>query len=85
VAWLRKQRGGKQRGKGGVHTSVHKRSRRQRVNIASAWLLNGDHQRHSHGHGHGHGHGHQHGHSHDDHDHHDYDADTRPILTNPAN
>jgi len=37
------------------------------VNIASAWLLAGDHDHH-----HGHGHGHEH-HDHDDHDHHDHD------------
>jgi cation diffusion facilitator family transporter len=58
------------------------------VNIASAWLLSGDHD-HSHGHNHGHSHGHSHdhdddhGHDHDhdhdhahhahDHDHHDHD------------
>ncbi|MBN3785400.1 CDF family Co(II)/Ni(II) efflux transporter DmeF [Burkholderia sp. Ac-20353] len=35
------------------------------VNIASVWLLSGDH----HGHSHGHSHGHHHGHAHDDHDH----------------
>lgn len=34
------------------------------VNIASVWLLSGDH----HGHSHGHGHGHSHGHDHDDHE-----------------
>lgn len=33
------------------------------VNIASVWLLSGDHHGHSHGHSHGHGHGHdEHGH-----------------------
>ncbi|WP_321783672.1 CDF family Co(II)/Ni(II) efflux transporter DmeF [Burkholderia pyrrocinia] len=32
------------------------------VNLASVWLLSGDHH-------HGHGHGHHHGHDHDDHDH----------------
>src|SRR4051794_7634814 len=36
------------------------------VNIASAWLLGGDH---SHGHDHGHEHGHAHDHEHDDHAH----------------
>ncbi len=53
------------------------------VNIASAWLLGGDHH---HGHDHGHGHAHDdHGHDHDepdhdhahcdhDHDHHDHHA-----------
>ncbi|PCE32181.1 CDF family Co(II)/Ni(II) efflux transporter DmeF [Burkholderia ubonensis] len=35
------------------------------VNIASVWLLSGDH----HGHSHGHSHGHHHGHAHDDHGH----------------
>ena len=36
------------------------------VNLASVWLLSGDHHGHghSHGHGHGHGHGHANGHSH---------------------
>ncbi|MDN7876559.1 CDF family Co(II)/Ni(II) efflux transporter DmeF [Burkholderia aenigmatica] len=38
------------------------------VNIASVWLLSGDHHGHSHGHGHGHHHGHGHA-SHDDHAH----------------
>jgi cation diffusion facilitator family transporter len=42
------------------------------VNIASAWLLGGDH---SHGHDHGHEHGHEHGHDHDDHHHHDHAHD----------
>ncbi len=40
------------------------------VNLASAWLLGGDHHHH-HGHGHdhhGHHHGHEHGHSHAHHD-----------------
>jgi cation diffusion facilitator family transporter len=38
------------------------------VNLASVWLLSGDHHGHSHAHGHGHGHshGHDHGHDHDD-------------------
>jgi cation diffusion facilitator family transporter len=44
------------------------------VNIASAWLLSGDH----HGHGHGHSHGHHHGQCHDDHAHGD---ETKRILT----
>ncbi|SIT39973.1 Cation diffusion facilitator family transporter [Paraburkholderia ribeironis] len=39
------------------------------VNIASVWLLSGDHHGHSHGHSHGHGHGHSHGH--DEHAHED--------------
>lgn len=34
------------------------------VNLASVWLLSGDHHGHSHGHGHGHGHSHGHGHGH---------------------
>ncbi|VWB17861.1 CDF family Co(II)/Ni(II) efflux transporter DmeF [Burkholderia lata] len=38
------------------------------VNIASVWLLSGDHHGHSHGHSHGHHHGHAHG-GHDDHAH----------------
>ncbi|MDM9620115.1 CDF family Co(II)/Ni(II) efflux transporter DmeF [Rhizobium sp. S96] len=39
------------------------------VNLASAWLLRGDH--HHHGHAHGHSHGHHHGHDHaGDHAHH---------------
>ncbi|MFL9914775.1 CDF family Co(II)/Ni(II) efflux transporter DmeF [Paraburkholderia fungorum] len=37
------------------------------VNLASVWLLSGDHHGHSHGHSHGHGHGH----GHDDHAHED--------------
>jgi cation diffusion facilitator family transporter len=46
------------------------------VNIASAWLLGGDHGHgHSHGHSHGHAHGHAHDHDHDDHDHHDHGHD----------
>ncbi|SIT51797.1 Cation diffusion facilitator family transporter [Paraburkholderia piptadeniae] len=38
------------------------------VNLASVWLLSGDHHGHSHGHshGHGHGHGHEDEHSHDE-------------------
>jgi cation diffusion facilitator family transporter len=39
------------------------------VNIASVWLLSGDHHGHGHSHGHGHGHGHSHGHG--DHAHED--------------
>lgn len=52
------------------------------VNVASVWLLSGDH----HGHGHGHGHGHHHGHAHDDHhdhdhdDHHDHEAEAHRIF-----
>ncbi len=50
------------------------------VNIASAWLLSGDHHGHGHSHGHGHGHGHGHHHAHDDdHDHdHDHGHDHGP-------
>ncbi|CAJ3198549.1 CDF family Co(II)/Ni(II) efflux transporter DmeF [Burkholderia pseudomallei] len=40
------------------------------VNLASVWLLSGDHHGHSHGHSHGHGHGHGQDH-HDDHAHED--------------
>ncbi|KWZ31484.1 CDF family Co(II)/Ni(II) efflux transporter DmeF [Burkholderia anthina] len=42
------------------------------VNLASVWLLSGDHH-HGHGHGHHHAHGHDHhdDHDHDDHAHHD--------------
>lgn len=36
------------------------------VNLASVWLLSGNHHGHSHGHGHGYSHGHGHDH-HDDH------------------
>jgi cation diffusion facilitator family transporter len=43
------------------------------VNIASAWLLSGDHS-HGHDHGHEHGHGHDHDHSHD-HEHHNHAHD----------
>ncbi|MDR8100451.1 CDF family Co(II)/Ni(II) efflux transporter DmeF [Burkholderia cenocepacia] len=32
------------------------------VNLASVWLLSGNHHGHSHGHSHGHGHGDEHGH-----------------------
>ncbi|MGF6267510.1 cation diffusion facilitator family transporter [Paraburkholderia youngii] len=38
------------------------------VNLASVWLLSGNHHGHSHGHSHGHAHGHAHGHE-DDHGH----------------
>jgi cation diffusion facilitator family transporter len=40
------------------------------VNLASVWLLSGDHHGHSHGHSHGHAHGHGHGHE-DEHGHDD--------------
>jgi cation diffusion facilitator family transporter len=43
------------------------------VNLASAWLLAGDHHHHGHhhhDHGHHHGHEHHHGHAHGDHHHH---------------
>ena len=42
------------------------------VNLASVWLLSGEHHRHSHGpreHEHEHEHGHEHGHDHDAHPH----------------
>lgn len=41
------------------------------VNIASVWLLGGDH--------HGHSHGHSHGHDHDDE--HDHEEEAQPIVT----
>ncbi|KVE66295.1 CDF family Co(II)/Ni(II) efflux transporter DmeF [Burkholderia vietnamiensis] len=50
------------------------------VNIASAWLLSGDH--HGHGHHHGHAHGHHHGHDHGhepEHAHH-HDAEAHRIV-----
>ncbi|MBD2750486.1 CDF family Co(II)/Ni(II) efflux transporter DmeF [Microvirga sp. BT688] len=43
------------------------------VNLASAWLLAGDHHHHGHDHGHYHGHGHTHG----DHHHHGGDTNIR--------
>lgn len=56
------------------------------VNLASAWLLAGDHHHHGHhhhDHGHHHGHGHEHHHDHVDHhhdhaqrDHHHHGGDT---------
>ncbi|MFL9892161.1 CDF family Co(II)/Ni(II) efflux transporter DmeF [Paraburkholderia sp. RL17-381-BIF-C] len=46
------------------------------VNLASVWLLGGDHHGHSHAHSHGHGHGHEHGH--DDHAHED---DAQKVFT----
>lgn len=48
------------------------------VNIASIWLLSGDH--HGHSHGHSHGHGHAHGHA-DDHDEHAHEEEVRRIFT----
>ncbi|HMA50516.1 MAG TPA: CDF family Co(II)/Ni(II) efflux transporter DmeF [Magnetospirillaceae bacterium] len=48
------------------------------VNIASAWLLAGDHDHHGHSHGHSHGHAHADDHDRDhghDHAHHDHDHD----------
>ncbi len=48
------------------------------VNIASVWLLSGDHHGHSHGHGHGHHHGHGHG-DHDDHAH-DHEEEAHRIF-----
>lgn len=50
------------------------------VNIASVWLLSGDHHGHSHGHGHGHGHSHDHGHGHG-HDEHDHEEEAQRIAT----
>ncbi|NIE56848.1 MULTISPECIES: CDF family Co(II)/Ni(II) efflux transporter DmeF [unclassified Burkholderia] len=44
------------------------------VNIASVWLLSGDH------HGHGHGHGHHHGHAHGGHDDHAHEEDMHTIV-----
>src|SRR6201993_335524 len=41
------------------------------VNLASVWLLSGDHHGHSHGRSHGHGHGHAHGHDEHAHPHED--------------
>ncbi|KVC74931.1 cation transporter [Burkholderia ubonensis] len=41
------------------------------VNLASVWLLGGDHHGHGHDHGHGHHHDHAHGHAHDEHTHDD--------------
>ncbi|KUZ97627.1 cation transporter [Burkholderia latens] len=46
------------------------------VNIASVWLLSGDH----HGHSHSHGHGHHHGHAHENHHDHDDEAETHRIF-----
>ncbi|MCV9917060.1 cation transporter, partial [Burkholderia pseudomallei] len=46
------------------------------VNIASVWLLSGDH----HGHVHGHGHGHHHGHAHDDHHDHDHEEEAQRVF-----
>lgn len=46
------------------------------VNLASAWLLSGDHHHHHHGHHHDHHHGHDHDHRHD-HDHHGGDNNLR--------
>ena len=50
------------------------------VNLASAWLLAGDHHHHGHhhhDHGHHHGHEHHHGHAHGDHHHHGGDTNIR--------
>jgi cation diffusion facilitator family transporter len=46
------------------------------VNLASVWLLSGDHQGHGHGHSHGHGHGHGHGHAGE----HPHEEDVQRIL-----
>ncbi|KVF69536.1 cation transporter [Burkholderia sp. FL-7-2-10-S1-D7] len=48
------------------------------VNVASVWLLSGDHHGHSHGHGHGHHHGHGHG-DRDDHAH-DHEEEAHRIF-----
>ncbi|HEX4408951.1 MAG TPA: CDF family Co(II)/Ni(II) efflux transporter DmeF [Xanthobacteraceae bacterium] len=57
------------------------------VNLASAWLLRGEHHGHSHGHDHG-GHAHDHSshdHAHHDHDHgHDHDARRQDINLRAA-
>ncbi|MEZ0604092.1 CDF family Co(II)/Ni(II) efflux transporter DmeF [Paraburkholderia sp. IW21] len=48
------------------------------VNLASVWLLRGDHHGHSHGHGHGHGHAHNdhaHDHDHEEHAHEEHAHD----------
>jgi cation diffusion facilitator family transporter len=45
------------------------------VNLASVWLLSGDHHCHSHGHSHGHGHGHEH-----EDDHHSHEDETKHIV-----
>lgn len=47
------------------------------VNIASVWLLSGDH--HGHSHGHSHGHRHSHGQGHDDE--HDHEEEAQQIST----
>jgi cation diffusion facilitator family transporter len=44
------------------------------VNLASVWLLSGNHHGHSHGHSHGHGHGHGHE------DEHDHEEEVRRIF-----
>ncbi|PFH20789.1 CDF family Co(II)/Ni(II) efflux transporter DmeF [Burkholderia sp. JKS000303] len=46
------------------------------VNVASVWLLSGDH----HGHSHGHGHGHHHGHDRHDHGNHDHEEEAHRIF-----
>ncbi|WP_179404098.1 CDF family Co(II)/Ni(II) efflux transporter DmeF [Burkholderia guangdongensis] len=47
------------------------------VNLASVWLLSGDH----HGHSHGHSHGGHHGHGHDDHDdEHGHDDEPKKVF-----
>lgn len=45
------------------------------VNLASVWLLSGDHHGHGHGHQHGHHHEHAHAHGHEHSHHHDHDHD----------
>ncbi|MEA3196643.1 MAG: hypothetical protein QOF32_695 [Gammaproteobacteria bacterium] len=55
------------------------------VNVASAWLLSGDHHGHSHGHGHDHSHDHA-AHDHAAHDHaaHDHAAHDHAAHDHPA-
>ncbi|TDQ85355.1 CDF family Co(II)/Ni(II) efflux transporter DmeF [Paraburkholderia silvatlantica] len=50
------------------------------VNLASVWLLSGDHHGHHHGHGHGHAHGHGHGHGHGHEDDHGHDEEAHRIF-----
>ena len=51
------------------------------VNLASIWLLSGDH----HGHGHGHGHGHRHDHHHDHDDHHEHSDEAHAATVRDHN
>jgi cation diffusion facilitator family transporter len=54
------------------------------VNVASAWLLSGDHHGHSHGHGHDHSHDHSHDHAAHDHAAHDHAAHDHPAHDHAA-